>query len=138
MAIRVLLVDDHKMVIEGLKGLLAADAGIQVVGEAGSGEKGLELAGQLTPDVIVLDVTMPGLNGIETMKRIRVLAPETEVIGLSMHAAGQVVCDMLRAGASGYILKTGSVAQLATAIRTVMTGATFLSDDIADLVPEEL
>ena len=138
MAIRVLLVDDHKMVIEGLKGLLAADAGIQIVGEAETGEKALELAGQFAPDVIVLDVTMPGLNGIETMKRIRKLAPETEVIGLSMHAAGQVVCDMLRAGASGYILKTGSVAQLATAIRTVMTGATFLSDDIADLVPEDL
>lgn len=138
MAIRVLLVDDHKMVIEGLKGLLAIDGAIEVVGEAQTGERGLQLAGQLAPDVMVLDVTMPGLNGIETMKRIRVLAPETEVIGLSMHATGQVICDMLRAGASGYILKTGSVSQLATAIKTVMTGATFLSEEIADLVPDDL
>ncbi len=138
MAIRVLLVDDHQMVLEGLKGLLAADGGIEIVGEAQSGEQGLELAKKLSPDVIILDITMPGLNGIETMRRIRESAPETEVIGLSMHAVGQVVCDMLRAGASGYILKTGSVAQLATAIRTVMTGATYLSDDIADLVPDDL
>lgn len=138
MAIRVLLVDDHKMVIEGLNGLLATDAAIEVVGKAATGERGLELASELAPDVMVLDVTMPGLNGIETMKRIRILAPETEVIGLSMHATGQVICDMLRAGAAGYILKTGSVSQLATAIKTVMTGATFLSEEIADLVPDDL
>ncbi len=138
MPIRVVLVDDHQVVLEGLKGLLASDDGIEIVGEAHTGEEGLRLARSLAPDVMILDVTMPGLNGIETMKQIRELAPETEVIGLSMHAAGQVVCDMLRAGASGYILKTGSVAQLASAIRTVMTGATFLSEDIADLVPDDL
>lgn len=138
MAIRTVLVDDHQMVLEGLKGLLAADGEIEIVGEARTGVEALELAEKLSPDVMILDVTMPGMNGIETMRRIRETAPETEVIGLSMHAAGQVVCDMLRAGASGYILKTGSVAQLATAIRTVMTGATYLSDDIADLVPDDL
>src|ERR1700744_2336205 len=109
MAIRVVLVDDHQMVLEGLKGLLAADSEIEIVGEAGSGEEALGLARLLSPDVIILDITMPGLNGIETMHRIRQLAPETEVIGLSMHAVGQVVCDMLRAGAAGYILKTASV-----------------------------
>jgi two-component system response regulator NreC len=138
MSIRVLLVDDHQMVLEGLKGLLAADHEIEVVGEAHTGDQALALTQTLSPDAIVLDITMPGLNGIETMKRIRERAPEAEVIGLSMHAAGQVVCDMLRAGAAGYILKTGSVAQLANAIRTVMTGATYLSEDIADLVPPEL
>jgi two-component system response regulator NreC len=138
MAIRVLLVDDHQMVREGLRGLLAADGDIEIVGEAQNGAQGLALTQQLGPDVIVLDVTMPGLNGIETMRRIREIAPETEVIGLSMHAAPQVVCDMLRAGAAGYILKTGSVAQLSTAIRTVLTGATYLSDDIADLIPDDL
>jgi len=131
-------VDDHQLVLEGLKGLLAADQELQIVGEANSGERALELAQELSPDVMILDITMTGINGIETMKQIRQIAPETEVIGLSMHAAGQVVCDMLRAGAAGYILKTGSVSQLGQAIRTVMTGATYLSEDIADLVPDDL
>jgi DNA-binding NarL/FixJ family response regulator len=138
MEIRTILVDDHQMVLEGLKGLLAADPEIRVVGEATSGRQAIALAEKLSPDVMVLDVTMPGLNGIETMHEIRVKSPETEVVGLSMHAAGQVVCDMMRAGASGYMLKTASAIQLATAIRTVMNGETFLSDEIADLVPEEL
>ena len=75
MAIRVLLVDDHQMVLEGLKGLLAADVEISIVGEALNGERALAMAAELTPDVIVLDVTMPGLNGIETMREIRQLAP---------------------------------------------------------------
>src|SRR4051812_13163164 len=136
--IKVLLVDDHQMVLEGLRGFLAADPGIDVVGEATSGDAALKLAPTLAPDVVVLDVTMPGLNGIETMRQLRRIAPETEVIALSMHAAGQVVCDMLRAGASGYMLKTGSVAQLGAAVRTVMTGATYLSEEIAALVPAEL
>jgi DNA-binding NarL/FixJ family response regulator len=138
MAIRIVLVDDHQMIIEGLKGLLAADPEMQVIGEAGNGQQAIELAASLAPDVMILDVTMPGLNGIETMREIRARAPETEVIGLSMHAAGQVVCDMLRAGASGYMLKTASVEQLACAIRAVMKGQTFVSEDIADLIPADL
>ena len=138
MAIRVVLVDDHQMVREGLKGLLSIEHDIEVIGAALNGEDALRLARELAPDVIVLDVTMTGINGIETMQQIRVQTPNTEVIGLSMHGAAQVVCDMLRAGASGYILKSGSVSQLANAIRTVMTGATFLGEEIADLVPEDL
>ena len=138
MAIRIVLVDDHQMVIEGLKGLLAAEPDMQVIGEAKNGQQAIELAASLSPDVMILDVTMPGLNGIETMREIRARAPETEVIGLSMHAAGQVVCDMLRAGASGYMLKTASVEQLAGAIRAVMNGHTFISEDIADLIPADL
>jgi DNA-binding NarL/FixJ family response regulator len=138
MAIRVLLVDDHQVVLEGLRSLLAADPGIEVVGTATSGEAALELAEKLSPDAMVLDVTMPGLNGIETMRRLRELSPETEVIALSMHAAGQVVTDMLRAGASGYMSKTGAVSDLPKALRTIMTGATYLSDDVAASVPREL
>lgn len=138
MPISVILVDDHRMVLEGLKGLLAPDPEVRVIGEAENGMMAISLARRLTPDVMVLDVTMPGLNGIETMREIRTASPETEVVGLSMHAAAQVVCDMFRAGASGYILKTGSVDQLGLAIRTVMRGETFLSKEIAGLVPQEL
>ena len=138
MAIRVMLVDDHQVVLEGLKSLLAAEKDIVIVGTATSGDAALEMAGQLLPDAMVLDVTMPGLNGIETMRRIRKISPETEVIALSMHSVGQVISDMLRAGASGYLLKTGSVSQLPEALRTVMTGATYLSEEIVDLVPDEL
>lgn len=138
MAIRVVLVDDHQIVRQGLKELLAAHPHIQVVGEAADGHAAVALARNLTPDVIVLDVTMPGLNGIETMREIRRIAPETEVLALSMHAADQVVCDMLRAGASGYMLKTASVQELARAIEIVMTGQTFLSQELAEMVPEEL
>ncbi|HEY4328196.1 MAG TPA: response regulator transcription factor [Phycisphaerae bacterium] len=138
MPIRIMLVDDHQMVLEGLKQLLAATPEIQVVAEARTGEEALALVQSVAPDVMVLDVTMPGLNGIETMRQIRLLAPETEVIGLSMHAAAQVVSDMIRAGASGYMLKSASVDQLACAIRTVMTGQTYFSPEIADLIPDEL
>jgi len=123
---------------QGLKGLLAGDPRVEVIGEASDGAEAIRLAEKLSPDVIVLDVTMPGLNGIETMREIRRRAPETEVLALSMHASDQVITDMLRAGASGYILKTASVQELADAIEIVMTGRTYLSKEIADVAPEEL
>jgi DNA-binding NarL/FixJ family response regulator len=135
-AIRVVLVDDHHMVREGLKGLLAGHAHIAVAGEAANGADAVELAKTLAPDVMILDVTMPGMNGIETMREIRKCAPETEVLALSMHASDQVVNDMLHAGASGYILKTASVQELARAIETVMRGETYLSKEIAELVAD--
>lgn len=138
MAIRVVLVDDHQMVREGIRSMLAASEGIEVVGEGTNGAEAAELAEKLMPDVMILDVTMPGVNGIEAMKEIRKKSPETEVLALSMHSADQVVSDMLRAGAAGYLVKTGSVKELAKAIRVVMTGQTFLSEEVADLVPPEL
>ena len=138
MGIRVLLVDDHQLVRQGLKGLLAGDPRVQVIGEASDGADAIRLAAQLMPDVIVLDVTMPGLNGIETMREIRNKAPEAEVLALSMHASDQVITDMLRAGASGYILKNASVQELADAIEVVMTGRTYLSKEIKDVVPNDL
>ena len=103
MAIRVVLVDDHQMVREGIRSMLAASEGIEVVGEGTNGHEAVTLAETLMPDVIILDVTMPGLNGIEAMREIRKRSPETEVLALSMHAADQVISDMLRAGAAGYM-----------------------------------
>jgi DNA-binding NarL/FixJ family response regulator len=138
MAITVVLADDHQIVREGIRALLAAHPDIQVVAEAADGQGAVDLAGSLKPDVLILDVTMPGLNGIDAMKQIRGVAPETEVLALSMHAADQVVIDMLRSGAAGYLLKGASVVDLARAIRAVMVGQTFLSPEIHDLVPAEL
>jgi len=138
MAIRVVLVDDHQLVREGIRSMLAASEGIEVVAEGTNGREAVELAEKLMPDVIVMDVTMPGLNGIEAMKEIRKRSLETEVLALSMHAADQVVSDMLRAGAAGYMVKAASAQDLAKAIRVVMTGQTFLSPEIAEFVPAEL
>jgi DNA-binding NarL/FixJ family response regulator len=137
MSIRILLADDHQVVRQGLRELLGTDADLEILGEAGTGRQAIELAQQLNPDVVILDVTMPDINGIEAMREIRRLAPETEVIALSMHGARQVVQDMLAAGASGYMLKTASVQELTRAIRTVMHGQTYLGEEIRALFPKE-
>jgi two-component system response regulator NreC len=137
MAVRIVLADDHQVVRQGLRELLSADTNLQVIGEAGTGRQTVDLAQQLSPDVIILDVTMPEMNGIEAMREIRRLAPETEVIALSMHGAKQVVEDMLAAGASGFILKTGSVQELTKAIHTVMSGQNYLCLEIRALFPAE-
>jgi DNA-binding NarL/FixJ family response regulator len=138
MTTRVVLTDDHQVVREGLRALLAASEGIAVVGEAANGKDAVALAESLAPDVIVMDVTMPGMNGIEAVRLIRQVSPETEVVALSMHASDQMVSEMLRAGAAGYLVKTASVRELANAIKMVMTGRTFLSSELAGLVPAEL
>ena len=138
MAIRVLLVDDHPVVLEGLKSVLQNEKDIQLVGTAGNGRDAIELVGKLTPDVVVLDVTMPELNGVDTLKQIRRISQETEVVALSMHSGKQVASDMLAAGASSYVLKAASLEQLITAIRTVVTGETYLPPDVAELIPANL
>src|SRR5205814_1102186 len=106
--------------------------------ETSTGKQAVELAASLMPDVIILDVTMPDMNGVEAMRQIRQCAPETEVIALSMHGATQVVSDMLRAGASGYLVKSASVQELAHAIHTVMSGHTYLSPEVRKLPPPHL
>jgi DNA-binding NarL/FixJ family response regulator len=138
MAIRVLLVDDHRVVLEGLQSVLKNEPDIELVGAAENGAQAVELVSRLHPDVAVLDVTMPRLNGIDALRQIRAVSPETEVVALSMHAARQVACDMLAAGASSYILKSASIEHLITAIRTVVTGQTYLPPEVASLVPPEL
>ena len=138
MAIRVLLVDDHPVVLEGLKSVLQNEKDIQLVGTAGNGRDAIELVGKLAPDVVVLDVTMPDLNGVDTLKQIRRISQETEVVALSMHSGKQVASDMLAAGASSYILKAASLQHLITAIRTVVTGETYLPPDVAGLIPAGL
>jgi DNA-binding NarL/FixJ family response regulator len=138
MAIRVLIVDDHQVVIDGLRSVLGAEADVQIVGAATVAKDAVELARQHQPDVVVLDVTMPGTNGFEVLRQIRAVAPDAEVVALSMHSSGQIAADMLRAGASSYVLKAASVQHLLAAIRTVVTGETYLPPEVASMVPQEL
>ncbi|MFI5379281.1 MAG: response regulator, partial [Tepidisphaerales bacterium] len=138
MGIRVILADDHQMVLDGLRSVLKNEPDIELAGAATNGLEAVELAARLQPDVAVLDVTMPKMNGVEALREIRKRSPDTEVILLSMHAAAQIVADALHAGASGYVVKGASVNDLVVAIRTVMNGETFISAQINDTIPPEL
>ena len=138
MSIRVILVDDHQIVLDGLQSVLKNETDIELVGMAQNGPDAIELVRTLKPDVAVLDVTMPQWNGVDTLRQIRRVSPETEVVALSMHAGAQVACDMLRAGASSYVLKAASIQCLVTAIRTVVTGETYLPPDVVGLIPASL
>ena len=134
MTIRILLADDHKIFRDGLRTLIDKETGMEVVAEAENGRKALKLAEKMAPNVIVMDVTMPDMNGIEATRKIMAELSHVKVIGLSMHSDRRFVLGMLEAGASGYLLKDCAFGELATAIRQVTTGHTYLSPSIADVV----
>jgi DNA-binding NarL/FixJ family response regulator len=136
-AITVLVADDHKMMRDGLRMLLSQTKNIDVVGEAHDGQTAVQMAKKLYPDVIVMDIGMPGLNGIEATRQIVGKLPNTRVVALSMHADRRYVVQMLKAGASAYLHKDNAFDELAEAIQTVMKGKTYLSPDIARNVVEE-
>ena len=117
--IRVVLVDDHEKVRERLRSLLAQEPDMEVVAEAGNGRTAVETVINLKPDVVVMDVAMPELNGIEATRRIRIEAPEVKVIALSAHAENQLMMGMIQAGASAYLLKKSAVDELVNTIREV-------------------
>jgi DNA-binding NarL/FixJ family response regulator len=137
MAIRVLLVDDHKIVRDGLKSMLAKEADIEVVGEAVNGRDALKAVGPLSPDVVVMDVAMPDLNGIEATREIVADNPKVRVVALSMHSESRYISEMLAAGATGYLLKDCAFDELAAAILTVSAGRTFVSRGAADVVLQD-
>jgi two-component system response regulator NreC len=134
MAIRLIIADDHQLMRDGLKALLAADTNIQVVGEASSGTETVDLVGKLSPHIIVMDVAMPDLNGIEATRRIKRLNPNAKILGLSAHADYRFVIEMLKAGASGYLLKHTAYEELTRAIEAIMNGKKYLSPDITGVV----
>lgn len=136
MTLKILLADDHRLVREGLRALLAKEADMAVVAEAGDGRSAVRLAREMKPDVIIMDITMPDLNGIEAARQTLAHAPKTRIIALSMHADKRFVAAMLKAGASGYLLKNCAFAELAGAIRTVAAGQTYLSPRVAGVVVE--
>jgi two-component system response regulator NreC len=137
MSIRVLIADDHKIMLAGLRSLLEKQTDFEVVGEAENGRKAVQMAQEKTPDVVVMDVSMPDLNGIEATKQIIESLPDTRVIALSMHSDKRFVMGMLRAGASGYLLKDCASQELANAIAQVAGGKKYLSPEITGVVIDD-
>ncbi len=134
MAIRILLVDDHVIVREGIRCLLEMEMGMRVVGEASNGRAAVAAIDEMPIDVVLMDVAMPVLNGIDATRQIKDLKPALPVLGLSLHSDRHMVGQMLRAGASGYVLKEADVQELGHAIRTVEAGGTYLSAAVAGVV----
>ena len=131
MNIRLLLADDHRLMRQGLKALILEESGMEVVGEAENGKDVVTLAAKLRPHIVIMDVAMPDLNGIEATRQIINANPQTKVIALSGHDTTQFVREMLSAGASAYLLKKRAYEELMQAIREVMKGRKFLSPDVA-------
>ena len=127
MNVQILLADDHKLMREGLSALLTQQSDIRVVAQAGTGREAVQLSDRFSPDVVVMDVSMPDLNGIDATRQIIARHPGTKVIALSMHSDRQFVAEMFRAGASGYLLKDSAFEQLASAIRAVANEKTFIA-----------
>jgi DNA-binding NarL/FixJ family response regulator len=135
--IRVLLADDHTLVRAGIRGLLQGLADVDVVGEAGDGQEALRLAESLRPDVVLLDVGMPGLNGLEVAGRIGAFDASIRVVVLSMHSSEEYVLRALRAGCAGYLLKASAVSELEVAVRAVARGETYLSPAVSKRVVDD-
>ncbi len=136
MIIRVLLVDDHQMMRDGLRGLLVGEPDIEVVGEASDGRIALDLVRTLSPDVVVMDIGMPDMNGVEATRRIHNEYERVKVVALSTHTDKRYVHHMLEAGACGYVLKIAAHDELLRAVRAASVGKTYLSPEIAGLVVE--
>ncbi len=135
--IRLMLADDHRMLREGLRRSME-DEGFDVVGEAGDGEEAIALAGELQPDVILMDVTMPDVDGVEATRRIRSQWPKVRVVMLTMHADREVIASAIRAGASGYLVKDCSTDEIADAVRLAVDENATLSPDLAASMLDEV
>ncbi|HZM35954.1 MAG TPA: response regulator transcription factor [Burkholderiales bacterium] len=136
MMIRVLLADDHALVRAGIRSLLNAMAQVEVVAEASSGEEAIELATTSRPDVVLMDIAMKGITGLEAAARMRGQMPEVRVVILSMHSGEEYVLQALRAGAAGYLLKDAATGELELALRSVMRGESWLSPAVSRQVVE--
>lgn len=137
MDIKILLADDHKITRDGLKALLENQPHMRVVGEAENGRLAVRLALELAPDVVVMDINMPELNGIEATRQILADLPDTRIIALSMYSDKRYVVGMLKAGVSGYLLKNCAFDELVTAISQVMKNQNYMSQKIAGTVMKD-
>jgi len=135
--IKVILADDHTLVRDGLRALLEQEPDIEVIAEAMDGRTIVRLAGEMVPDVIVMDVAMPDMNGIEATRRTLAATPQIKVLALSMHSVRRFVAGMLEAGASGYLVKDCAAGELVTAIRAVAGGRVYVSPAVAGVVVED-
>ncbi len=137
MSIRIILADDHKITRQGLRSLIDENDDMEVIAEAENGRDAVELAKQLKPDVIIMDVSMPDLNGVEATRQIVQDNPQMKIIALSMHSDTLFVSEMLKSGASGYLLKDCAFEELEQAIRTVTESKAYLSPSISGIIVED-
>jgi DNA-binding NarL/FixJ family response regulator len=132
--VRILIADDHKIILDGLRSLLEKNDAFKVIGQAADGLSAVRLAGELSPDLVIMDISLPGLNGIDATRRILETNPRMKIIALSMHKDGRYIAEALKIGAMGYLLKESAFEELIAAIRAVMKGQCYLSASITDLV----
>ena len=136
--LRVFLADDHPVVLAGIKALLTADTGIEVVGEACDGRAALAMASELKPDILVLDLSMPGLNGLDVTREMRVASPHCKVVVLTVHEDRSYVRKLLEVGVAGYVLKRSAAADLLRAVHAVAGGGTYLDPAIAGSIVDSV
>jgi DNA-binding NarL/FixJ family response regulator len=137
MPLNVLLVDDHEIMRQGLRMLLEKQPDMEVAGEAKNGKEAIHLSDELQPDIIVMDVNMPGLDGADATRQIKKDHPDIKVVALSMHSKKGFIVEMLKAGASAYVLKENAFSELVTAINTIITGEVYLSAKITRIVIDD-
>lgn len=137
MSIKVILADDHKIMRDGLRSLLEKEPDIEVVAEAENGRTAVQQVQELSPDIVIMDVSMHDLNGIDATRQIIAKYPDVKVLALSMHSDKTYVAGILSAGASGYLLKDSAFDELAEAIRVVISGQFYLSSRVADIVTKD-
>ena len=137
MSLRILLADDHRIMREGLRSLLEKQPDTEVIAEAENGRTTVQMSRRFKPDVVLMDIIMPDLNGIEATRQILAELPDVKVIALSMHSDKKFVVEMLGAGASGYLLKDTAFEELGKALHTVVNNRTYLSPKIAGLMAED-
>jgi len=136
--IRVLLVEDHQVVREGLRSLLEKEGDIEVLGDTDSGEMACQMARELRPDVVLMDLVLSGMNGLQATESIKAELPSVRILALTMHGSEEYVYGMLRGGADGYLLKYSAARELAAAIRTVYRGESMLSPTIAKKLIDDI
>jgi DNA-binding NarL/FixJ family response regulator len=136
--ISIILVDDHVIVRDGLRNLLKEESDIEVIGEADTGRDAVKISIEKNPDIVVMDIAMRDMNGIEATRQIKKENPNIKIIALSMHSERQIVVGIFRAGASGYLLKDSTSAEFVEAIRTIYLGRKYISHKISDIVLQEI
>ncbi len=136
MAVNILIADDHDIIREGIKSVLAAHPEYKVCAEAANGEEALELAEKFKPDVLLMDVSMPKLSGLDVLARIKKVSPDTKIIMITVHKMGAYVLKAIRAGVAGYINKENVAEELITALSRVLRGQTYLGASISDYIAE--
>ena len=137
MSIRILLADDHKIFREGMRSLLEKEPNMVVIGEAGNGKETVKLAQELLPDVVIMDITMPDLNGIDATQQLKTKTPHTHVLCLSQHSERNFVLAMFEVGAAGYLLKDSAFDELTRAIYAVYSNKIYISPQIAHYIIDE-